>query len=369
MKIDHNLIIKRYGKDLATGTILFRSLSEIIDNDPNKIFNYIDEKPVEGLRLLRTLNAETFFRMYEALTYGDIGVLFASPRSCLSGILIQFIGTQEQQDYYFNYVATNKARTFFATTEVKYGSDANQIETTLCKQNLKCIINGQKILVGNLGVADIGIIIGRVNSGPLGLCAALITPDDFEINRNNIQRETLPMFGIRSALLGKANFQQFVINQTQLLGQTVKATERGLQVIIKTFNIMRLGITGLALGHSQAMIDYISQTRRNLKMHEVDMLSLWQTQLNSIRTLALVAARNNQENRLNTAEISLVKVQSSRLIETIAIKSLDFYGVDYMYEHPYLVKSIRDCFGYEYMDGTTNIHRKNIYQGLSNVRF
>lgn len=365
MSINPSLAIKRYGKDLGQYSVMFRSIAAEIDRNPDHIFEHINEEACRSLYTLRTIDAEKFLLLYEALTYGDIGTLFATPRTCLSGILLQFIGNDEQQQYYFEQLEKNKLRSFFATTEIKYGSDASQIETTFERDGDDILISGEKILVGNLGFAEIGVIIGRISKGPFGICAALIKPEDFANNPQAVERETLPMFGIRPAMLGKASFNRFRIPKDQLIGQHVHAGERGLQAIIRTFNIMRLGITGLALGHTQAVIDYLNDLKTISTQAKGD-LKQWQQELTATRQLALNAARLNTEDRLETSNISLAKVRASRLAEKVSTHAITVAGPTCLHEHPFLVKSFRDCFGYEYMDGTSNIQRKNIFQGFLN---
>jgi alkylation response protein AidB-like acyl-CoA dehydrogenase len=370
MTIDRNLVRQRYGSLLGEYAVYFRSIANEVNRDPDEIFSHLDHPAVQSLNQLRTLDAAEFFSLYEALTYGDIGVLFASPRTCLSGILLQFIGSAEQQDYYFSHLKNNAVRSFFATTEPKHGSDANQLETQFkpTGDNETLAITGEKLLVGNLGFATIGVIIGRTSKGPLGLNAALLTPEDFSNNLGKVDRRTLPMFGIKPAMLGEASFNEFEFPKSQLLGQHLNAMQRGLQAVIKTFNVMRLGITGLATGHAQALVDYISKSKQNFSFIEQQQLATWQAQITGIRQLALKAAADNQKDRINTAKISLVKVQASQLVEEIANSAINFYGSEFLIEHPYLVKSMQDCFGYEYMDGTSNIQRKNIYQGFVNAK-
>lgn len=365
MTIVNDVAIHRYGKDLGEYSIFFRNFSERTDAEPDEILKYTDHPAIKLLSTLRTLDAEKFFSYYEALSYGDVGVLFASPRTCLSGILLQFIGSEEHQDFYFNYLKDHKIRSFFAATEPNYGSDLSKIETFFdkAKSDESIYIHGNKILVGNMGVATMGVLIGRVSHNPLGICAALVKPEDFLTNRDKVTRATLPLFGIKPSLLGEATFSNFAIPKSQMIGTHLSPIERGLQAIIKTFNIMRLGISGLALGHAQAVVDYIQSQRINLSKHEYFEVTQWQSDIDTIRYLALDAAKKNKIDRLDTSYISLVKSRASNLAERISTGAVAYFGTSCFAEHPFILKSVRDCFGFEYMDGTTNIQRKNIYQG------
>lgn len=368
MIIDTHAPIKRYGKQLGEYALFFRSIANQIDQNPDKIFEYLDEASVRSLYQLKSLDSVHYFYLYEALSYGDIGVFFACPRTCLSGLLLLLSEDKEHQNYYFERMSSKPMRTFFALTERNYGSNASSIETRFTRfvDNQNISISGHKLLVGNVGVAEMGIIIGRTSAGPLSMCAALITSEDFAENKAAVSRNTLPMYGIKPAMLGEAIFENFIIPRNRFIGMHLNAGERGLQLIVKTFNIMRLAIAGLALGHAQAIIDYVTSSRYSFRYHEKQLLQQWQARLNTIRVCALDAASKNISNRLETSKISLVKVQATKLVEEVAIESLNFYGSELVYEHPYLMKAHRDCFGYEYMDGTTSIQRKNVYQGFVN---
>ncbi len=365
-----NLAVRRFGKTLGEYSNYFRRLAGIIEERPDAIFEHIQHESIQTLCQIRSLSALEFFYLYEALSYGDIGVLFAAPRTCLSGILMQWIGSDDQQEEYFDYIKTHFARTFFASTEPEHGSDSSQMETHFdIKANPEKIsITGEKILVGNLGIAKTGIVIGRTGPGLLNIRAVWVKPQDFIDNVSRIERQTLPLFGIKASLLGYAKFKEFLVPRSQFLGKHLSPMERGLQAVIKTFNIMRLGIAGLALGHAQSVLDYVTSHRSIFSSEERDLMEYWQTELSSLRLLAIEAGKIQQNDPLNAAAISLVKTRSSQLAEKISTEILNFFGENILFEHPFLMKRLRDCFGYEYMDGTTNIQRRNIYQGYFDGR-
>ena len=80
---------KRYGKTLGSAALFFRTIAQEIDSNPNDIMKYVDHPALVMLRSDRSDNLFNKVDMYEALAYGDTGVLFASPRPCLSGLLLK----------------------------------------------------------------------------------------------------------------------------------------------------------------------------------------------------------------------------------------------------------------------------------------
>jgi acyl-CoA dehydrogenase len=360
--------IGRYGKTLGDYSVFFRTVAEAVESEPNCVYDYIHHLAFKTLYQLRSLSALDFFNLYEALAYGDIGVLFASPRTCLSGILMQWIGSIEQQEEYFSIIKETQSRSFFATSEPNAGSDVSQIKTKFDLNTAvnQLIINGEKILVGNLGVANVGVIIGRTSNTLLGISAAWMKPEDFSNNQDRVSRGTLPLFGITPSLLGYAEFKDFSIPVSQYIGYQKKPMERGLHAIVKTFNVMRLGIAGLALGHAASVIDYIAMKRSLLSQTELLRMQKWQMTLSALRNVASNAGARQLTHPLESTLISFAKMRACHLAEEVCTQALSFFKGEVLFEHPFLMKRLRDCFGYEYMDGTTNIQRHNIYQGYLN---
>lgn len=362
-------IEKRYGKELADAAKFFREISESIDQDPNNIMQFTDQPALKMLRDDDSSNCLAKAKMYEALAYGDAGSLFASPRPCLSGLLLREIGNEKQYRKFHTAVREKAMRTCFAVTEKNVGSDASQIEATLSFNKAEGLwkLNGQKWLFGNGICADIGVVWARTSPGPLGIRGAIVRFSE-KATLENIYRNSLPMLGLRGASLSSIIFKDFPVDPDDLIGEHLSPMKVGMLALVRTFNRMRICIVALAIGQAQAICDYIVTTRVNLSQKDSDLISSYQNRLDSIRFKTFEIAPELDQNPDQTAKVSLLKALATTLLEEIVGNMFAFFGQGAFFEHPFLAKSYRDAFAYEYTDGTIHIQRNNIFQGYRDGR-
>jgi alkylation response protein AidB-like acyl-CoA dehydrogenase len=59
-----------------------------------------------------------------------------------------------------------------------------------------------------------------------------------------------------------------------------------------------------------------------------------------------------------------VKLEAARVAEEITMLAARLLGPASLIEHPRLEKTYRDVRAFEIMEGTTNLHRLSVFQGL-----
>ena len=59
-----------------------------------------------------------------------------------------------------------------------------------------------------------------------------------------------------------------------------------------------------------------------------------------------------------------VKLRAARLAEEVTVLAAELLGPASLVEHPWLEKTYRDARGFEFMEGTGNVHRRGVFQGL-----
>jgi len=360
--------LARYGKDLMEDVELFRRIAFAIDKEPRSIIDYYNNPAIS--RLLGDRNSLCIERTQklEALAYGDAGVMLACPGPSLSGLILREIGTPEQNDLFFNYIISHKAHTFLAVTEPNKGSDAGRMQAVLTQdaENPNRVwLNGEKWLVGNGAIASIGIVIARTSPGPLGIAAVMITPD--ELSQPGLYRTTLPLLGLRGAQLSYLAFNNFPVKKANILGRHLSPMNRGMMALIKTFNRMRPCVGALALGTAQAILDYIDLNCPRLTKSYAYHYARLATLIHVTRQLLHKAAIAVDKNPFESSLISLAKMKATQTAETLATEAFGFFGAGAFFEHPWLTKWYRDVFGFEYMEGTTNMQKKNIAQGYGHA--
>lgn len=352
----------RFGSVLGNVAAFFRKIAFDIDREPEAIVKYQTHPEINHFVLTEKQTCLERVKSYEALGYGDAGVLLACPGASLAGLIIDEIGNETQRYLFHEYVKKEKACTFLAVTEPEYGSHLGSLNTRLILNKTDknyFILTGEKWLVGHGGTGMIGVVIVRTHDGPLGVRAVLITQD--ELMKDTIQRFVLPMTGLRGARLGRLIFKEHRIESHALLGSHLNAVEGGMVALIKTFNRMRPCVGALAIGTAQAVIDYLylNISTRSISLRRT--LKLLNQKIAISRELLYQAAERVEHNPYESGYSSLAKVKATNLAEEVVKMTVNRMGKGCLIEHPFLEKWYRDIWGFEYMEGTQNIHRINTF--------
>jgi alkylation response protein AidB-like acyl-CoA dehydrogenase len=131
-----------------------------------------------------------------------------------------------------------------------------------------------------------------------------------------------------------------------------------------TFNRLRPAVGAAALGVAQAAHDYARGQRTRLRSHEVELLDELDEALSATRQLLYRAAAEIDVDASRGALASAAKLQAVRLAERCTLAALSLLGPGSALEHPLLEKWLRDARGFEFMEGTSNMQKLNIFQGL-----
>jgi acyl-CoA dehydrogenase len=364
MRIMHKMAEDRYGASLAEAAQFFRKIALEIDQNPNDIIRYYSKLPINYLNDLCQQSCEKRVKLYEALSYGDAGVLLACPGPSLAGMMINELADSFQRDLFHKSVALYQARTFLAVTEPNCGSNINLLSTQLVKQESALghyVLSGEKKLVGHAATGALGVVLVRTAKGPLGISAVLLMPET--VNSPFVERQVLPMFGLRGAQIGRLIFKNVGLDQALILGHHRSTIERGMAALIKTFNRMRPCVGAMALGVAQAILDYIYDNKIQFSLDEARYYEKLNAKVEAVRFLLYEAALYIDQNPYDSALPSLVKTKATAVVEEISQAAFSFFGSSSMIEHPWLTKWYCDAWGFEYMEGTSHIHKKNIFYG------
>ncbi|MEC5425428.1 acyl-CoA dehydrogenase family protein [Virgibacillus sp. C22-A2] len=356
----------------------FREIGLEIDENPKKIYDYTH---LDGVNLLSKalvperfndnplkINGEKVFGekvlerviVLEQLAYGDVGVTLGAPGPSLSGQVMFDLASERQQERYYNQIINEHTWTFFALSEPQKGSDGANIETKISQREDVYYLNGEKKYIGNGGRAQIGIVFVKVSEGPLGIGCLLIDP-----RNKGFFSKKIDTLGVRGAGLAHLYFDDFVINyQEDILGMHLSPTRRGLWGAIGTFNKMRPSVAALALGVAQATMDYIKKNKRNYTTHEKYMISKYEEEIVTVRRLIRNSALQLDQDATLGYISSMAKVKAVKLVNAISEFAIDLFRPYGLIEHPFLNKWYRDAKAFEFMEGTSNIQKMNIYNQL-----
>lgn len=360
-----------------------RATAMELDEDPDAVFRHLDQPMVSYLATTLipeefnpsplTINGHRFHGMRsleraiaaEEAACGDAGLLLASPGASLSGVVIDMLGDQPQKEWFYGRLLERPSWTFCALTEPDRGSDAAAMQTALvpAPDGGPARLTGAKRYIGNAARAAFGVVFARTKPGPLGVTAVLV-----DTSSAGFKAEPLKMIGLRGAQISALTLDSVEIGADRFLGRHLSPTRRGMWTGVQMFNRLRPGVAAIALGIARAAAEYVAANRRDLRPHERDRLERIDRRIAGTRQLILRAALAVDANAVDGYLASAAKARAARLAEEVPMAALEFFGPGARLEHPLLDKLARDGHGVEFMEGTGNIQRLNLFQGLMQGR-
>lgn len=304
--------------------------------------------------------------MIERFSYGDPNVILASPGPSLSGHVVRALGDTAQADWYYSRLTGGRAHTFFGLTEPGKGSAVTELTCTLtpARGGSGWLLNGEKRYVGNGARAQLGVVFARRSSGPWGIDAVLI-----DTSAPGFSAGLLPSIGLRGARISWLRFENVPIQAGHLLGAHLPPSRRGLQGALHGLYRFRPGIAAMALGCAQALCDHVAVRRPVLpkqgRLRMTDLLD----RIAAVRSRTHLVAADIDHGHVDSHGIGAIKIQAAHLAEEASLLAADLLGPASLIEDRWLEKTYRDVRAFELMEGTTNLHRQSVFQGLRKGTF
>ncbi|MGW3013548.1 acyl-CoA dehydrogenase family protein [Streptomyces sp. NPDC001219] len=117
-------------------------------------------------------------------------MLVVSPAIC--GTVIARFGTEEQKRTWLPGLADGSRKMAFGITEPDAGSNSHRITTTARKDGTDWVLNGRKVFISGVDIADATLIVGRTEdarTGRLKPCLFIVPRDTPGFGRNPIAME------------------------------------------------------------------------------------------------------------------------------------------------------------------------------------
>ncbi|ARK03925.1 hypothetical protein B8281_03410 [Cellulosimicrobium sp. TH-20] len=291
----------------------------------------------------------------ETLAWGDASVVVGAPGPSMSGVVVDDLADDEQRDRFYRHVAQPRTWTFFGLTEPDRGSDAAALETAVAAGG---VLRGHKKYVGNVARASLGVVFARHRPGPLGVGVYLV-----DTARPGFDAAPLVTTGMRAVQLGEVRFRDVPLRPEDTLGRHLSPSRRGLLGAVRTFNRLRPVVAALAVGVTQAALDYVRAERSSFRADERRLLETFDDRLHAARALVLQAARGADADAADGTLPAAAKATALDLAEEVTRAVPALLGPGARWEHPYLDKLVRDVPGLEMMEGTRTVQRLTLAQG------
>ncbi|NMF30387.1 acyl-CoA dehydrogenase family protein [Cellulosimicrobium aquatile] len=296
----------------------------------------------------------------ETLAWGDASVVVGAPGPSMSGVVVDDLADDEQRDRFYRHVAQPGTWTFFGLTEPDRGSDATALETAVVAGGVPtgAVLRGHKKYVGNVARASLGVVFARHRPGPLGVGVYLV-----DTARPGFDAAPLVTTGMRAVQLGEVRLRDVPLRPEDTLGRHLSPSRRGLLGAVRTFNRLRPVVAALAVGVTQAALDYVRAARSSFLADERLLLETFDDRLHAARALVLQAARGADADAADGTLPAAAKATALDLAEEVTRAVPALLGPGARWEHPYLDKLVRDVPGLEMMEGTRTVQRLTLAQG------
>jgi len=279
----------------------------------------------------------------------------------LGALPIMIAGSDAQKNHYLPKLAAGVLMTSYALTEPTSGSDAANMRSTAVREGDHYVLNGTKVFITNVAVADICIVFAMTNKelGPKGASAFICHTDDPGFKLGKVEHK----MGIRGSPTNEVVLDNCRIPADRLLGEG----GQGFQIAMRTLDKSRPGVAAQALGIAQGALDFSARyikervafgkplsKQQGLQWMIADMDS--ETQ--AARLLLYEAARKCDEGAPDvTYWGALCKLKCGDVamrVTTDAVQLLGGYG--YMTEFP-VERMMRDAKITQIYEGTQQIQR------------
>ncbi len=220
------------------------------------------------------------------------------------------------------------------------------------------VLRGHKKYVGNVARASLGVVFARHRPGPLGVGVYLV-----DTARTGFDAAPLVTTGMRAVQLGEVRLRDVPLRPEDTLGRHLSPSRRGLLGAVRTFNRLRPVVAALAVGVTQAALDYVRAERSSFRADERRLLETFDDRLHAARALVLQAARGADADPADGTLPAAAKATALDLADEVTRTVPALLGPGARWEHPYLDKLVRDVPGLEMMEGTRTVQRLTLAQG------
>jgi butyryl-CoA dehydrogenase len=276
-------------------------------------------------------------------------------------------GSKEQKQRYVPPLAKGEKIGAFCLTEPNVGSDASGIESTAIRDGDHYIVNANKVLVTNGGVADTCLIFTKTDpkAGHRGVSVIIVergTPG-FEVG------DLEDLSGNRANPVSSIRLYDCRIPAENLLG----GEGQGMKIGLAALDTGRIGIGAQALGIAQAAMEeavrYSKQRHQfgvPISRHQAVqmMIADMATKVDAARLLVYRAAAMRDSGRPFSKESAMAKLYASEISSEVADMAVQIHG-GYGYVKSYPVERYyRDARVTRIYEGTAEIHRMVIARSV-----
>ncbi|HKO36987.1 MAG TPA: acyl-CoA dehydrogenase family protein [Solirubrobacterales bacterium] len=316
----------------------------------------------------------------EEMHWGCAGIALAMSASWLAATAIASAGTREQVARWLPEcfgVDGEVKLAALAVTEPAAGSDVHSLRTSARRHRDGWILDGNKVLISNAGVADVNVVVATVDPGlGHGGQAAFV-----------VRRGTpglsfgakVGKLGVRASPTAEISLQDCHVPEEHLLGGPDRlarkmerarqglptATSDALATFEETRPLVAAGAVGVMRAAYEWTIDHLTHSPAGIAVLREDraqhLLADVATEIDAARLLAWRAARMSRRGlpmRGGEGSMSKLKAADSAVWATTSL--MDLLGPEAAHVDNPMQKFFRDAKVFQIFEGTAQIQRRVI---------
>ena len=354
---------RKYDREEHSTPVEMAEVAKLLDGGAAGAASTKGKSGTEGVRNGANLLAVT---AYEALCWGDVGLMLSMPGRGLGNAAINALGTPEQvQEFGKTYAA-------MCITEPGAGSDSANISTTAVLDGDEWVLNGEKIYVTAGGRCDTLVVWATLDKS-LGKAAI----KSFIVKKGTPGCEVTRLehkMGIRASDTAAISFSDCRIPRKNLLGSEEVASDaegrkKAFGGVMQTFDNTRPPVAAMAIGAARAALD---MTREILGREGVSLdfaakpcnSSAVQAELYKMEAewegakLLVQKAAWMADNKLpNSMEASMCKAKAGRMGNYVTLRCVELCQSLGYSENDLLEKFARDSKIIDIFEGTQQIQQ------------
>jgi acyl-CoA dehydrogenase len=279
---------------------------------------------------------------------------------------ILYTCTPAQRKQYLEPVIRGERRHFFAMTEPGAGNDASGLATTAVLDGDEWVINGSKVFITNVDVADFGVVLARTDTTRRargGLSAFLV---DKSTPGLNVVRSTQTMGAAR---VFELRFENCRVPRHNVLGEVGHGFELAGSNLTRT----RLGQAASSLGLAQRALEMCieyAQRRETFGKKLIDrgavqmMLVDSAAELRAVRLMAYTTAYRLDQGEDPVLEVAATKIAAGEGGSRILDRAIQIHGGSGLTRDLPFERMYRDQRGYRITEGGSEVQRWVIARAL-----
>jgi len=274
-----------------------------------------------------------------------------------------FKGTKEQITKYAVPTIQSGRAAFVAITEPSGGSDpARAIQTRAVKDGNKWILNGNKIFISAVDLADWGIVFARTSEGRNGITAFIV-----EKNTPGFSYSPIPV--IRPWYPNELVFDNCVIDDDNRLGNVGEGFKIAEEWLMKGRITYAAGCIGIAVAALRMATEYVKQrvtfrTPLSEKQAIQWMIADSEVEIRAARWLTWEAAWKADRGEPFKHEASIAKLYATEMANRVVDRCVQMFGGLGVSKELPLERWYREIRIKRIGEGASEVHRLVIARNL-----